>query len=325
MILKFEIQNSRRVILAAGLLLFSGCGKPIESLSPDRFDAQAVLSADTLHVGDSVTLTLSARYPTNSVLRFPTLGNGKNVVVRDRRSAIKKERGGMLESKEVVQLTSFRVGDWSVFTNPVVCVGADGSEKTFELPPVVLQVQSTLNETNATKLSDIKGLVKPPLRIGRAGWIILLIAAIALVGWLLTFFLRRRKQTETALMKPLVPPHIIAKNALEALRNERWIPEPFFTGLSLILRTYLENRFDLNAAELTTEELTRTMAHDQRVATQEKQVLRSFLTQADLVKFARVDAAQEVMRSAFDTVETFVEKTKKEPEECLPQERTSEI
>jgi len=306
--LKFEIRNSKKVTLVAGLLLLSGCGKPTEPLSPSGFDAQAVLSADTLYVGDSVTLTLSARYPTNSVLRFPTLGNGKNVVVRDR-SSDRKERGGLLESKEVLQLTSFRVGDWPVFTNPVVCIGADGSEKTATLPQLILHVQSTLNETNATKLSDIKGLVNPPLRIGRIAWVMLLIAGLALISGLITLFLRRRKQGEIAFVKPLVLPHIIAKKALEALRNERWIPEPFFTGLSLILRTYLENRFDLNAAELTTEELTRTLAHDQRLATQEQQILRSFLTQADLVKFARADAAQEVMRSAFDTVETFVEQT----------------
>ncbi len=88
------------------------------------------------------------------------------------------------------------------------------------------------------------------------------------------------------------------------------MPEPFFTELTLILRTYLENRFDLNAPESTTEELTRTMAHDERLHLKEQQTLRHFLTQADLVKFARADAEKDVMRTAFSTVEDFVKQTK---------------
>ena len=291
------------------LVLLTGCGKPEEPLPPGGFDATAVLSTNILYVGDSVTLTLSARHPTNSVVHFPTLGNGKKVVVQNRSIDTKKETDELLKTEETVQLTSFRVGDWSLATNPVVCVEADGSEKTVELPPLLLQVQSTLNETNATTLSDIKGLVKPPLRIGRVAWVMLLIAALALVAGFITLFFRRRKQIENALPKPIIPPDVIATKALEALRNKRWIPEPFFTELSLILRTYLENRFNLHAPELTTEELTRTMAHDDRLKINEQQTLRSFLTQADLVKFARADAEKDVMRTAFQTITQFVDQT----------------
>ncbi len=291
------------------LVLLTGCGKPAEPLPPGGFDATAVLSTNILYVGDSVTLTLSARHPTNSVVHFPTLGNGKKVVVQNRSIDTKKETDELLKTEETVQLTSFRVGDWSLATNPVVCVESDGSEKTVELPPLLLQVQSTLNETNATTLSDIKGLVKPPLRIGRVAWVMLLIAALALVAGFITLFFRRRKQIENALPKPIIPPDVIATKALEALRNKRWIPEPFFTELSLILRTYLENRFNLHAPELTTEELTRTMAHDDRLKINEQQTLRSFLTQADLVKFARADAEKDVMRTAFQTITQFVDQT----------------
>jgi len=299
-----------------GVLLFvllTGCGKPVDPLPANGFDAQAVLSTNTLHVGDSVTLTLSARHPAKSVVRFPTLGNGKKVVVRERSFDRKKRSEGRLESEEVIQLTSFRVGDWLLATNPVVCTAEDGSEKTVEFPPLVLHVESSLNSTNATQLSDIKGVVNPPLRIGRVAWVMLLIAGLAILAGLITLFFRRRKRIEIGFEEPIVPPHILAKNALADLRDQRWVPEPFFTELSLILRTYLENRFRLNAPESTTEELTRVMTRDDRLKIQEQQTLRTFLNQADLVKFARADAEKDVMRTAFDTVETFVDQTAEHP------------
>lgn len=187
------------------------------------------------------------------------------------------------------------------------------------LPELILHVQSSLNPTNATKLSDIKDIVKPPLQISRKLWVPLLIALLALIAGIATlFFLRKQRTAEQAV--PPQPPHIIARQALTALRGKPWSPEPFFTELSLILRTYLENRFNLHAPESTTEELTRSMATDTRLELKEQQTLRNFLMQADLVKFARAGAEQDVMQNAFSTVEDFVEQTKEEIQE--PQKNT---
>lgn len=307
--MKFGIRYS---IFGICLLLLAGCGKPVEPLPPEGFVAQATLSTNTILVGDPITLTLTARHPAGSTVHFPNIGNGKEVAVRGRASSNRELSKSILESEEIYQLTSFRVGDWQITTNPVVCTFSGGTQKMQALPELVLHVQSSLNATNATKLSDIKDIVKPPLRLSLKLWVPLLIALIALIAGIATLLLLRKpRSAEQA--EPPQPPHIIARQALTALRGKQWVPEPFFTELSLILRTYLENRFNLNAPESTTEELTRSMASDTRLELKEQQTLRNFLTQADLVKFARADAEQEVMQNAFGTVESFVEQTKEEP------------
>jgi hypothetical protein len=289
--------------------VLAGCGKPVEPLPPGRFAANAVLSTNTLFVGDPVTLTLTAMHPTGSTISFPNIGNGKETVVRGRASASREISKTILESEEIYQLTSFRVGDWTLTTNPVVCIFSGGEQKMQALPELILRVQSSLNETNATKLSDIKDIVKPPLQIARKLWIPALVALLALIDGLLTLFFLRKRHTIQQSSVPPQPPHIIAKQALDSLRGKPWSPEPFFTELSLILRTYLENRFNLNAPESTTEELTRSMAADSRLEIKEQQTLRNFLTQADLVKFARAGAEQPVMQNAFTTVEQFIDQT----------------
>lgn len=296
------------------LLVLTGCGKPVEPLPPGGFIAKAVLSTNTLFVGDPVTLTMTAHHPAGSTVSFPNIGNGKETVVRGRASASREISKTILESEEIYQLTSFRVGDWPLATNPAVCTFPGGEQKMQALPELVLHVQSSLNETNAAKLSDIKDIVKPPLQIARKLWIPALIALLALIAGLLTLLFLRRRRADQQSSAPPRPPHIIAKQALDALRSKPWSPEPFFTELSLILRTYLENRFNLNAPESTTEELTRSMAADKRLEIKEQQTLRNFMTQADLVKFARTGAEQDVMQNAFATVESFVEQTKEEPQ-----------
>ncbi|MEI8207072.1 MAG: hypothetical protein WCG03_09370, partial [Kiritimatiellales bacterium] len=268
------------IFASACSLLFSGCGKPVEPLPPEGFVAHATLSTNTLLVGDPVTLTLTARYPAGSTISFPNIGNGKEVAVRGRASSSRELTKTILESEELYQLTSFRVGDWSIATNPVVCTFSGGEQKIQALPELILHVQSSLNETNATKLSDIKDIVKPPLQIPRKLWILLIIALLALIAGLLTLLFLRKQRTDQPESIPPRPPHIIARQALTALRGKPWSPEPFFTELSLILRTYLEDRFSLNAPESTTEELTRSMASDTRLELKEQQTLRNFLTQA---------------------------------------------
>ena len=300
------------------LLVLTGCGKPVEPLPPEGFVANAVVSTNTILVGDPVTLTLTARHPAGSTITFPYVGNGKEVTVRGRASSNRELSKTILESEEIYQLTSFRVGDWPVTTNPVVCTFSGITQKAQALPELVLHVQSSLNATNATKLSDIKDIVKPPLRISRKLWVPLLIALLALIAGIATLIFLNKPRTILQ-MAPPIPPHLIARQALAALRSKPWMPEPFFTELSLILRTYLENRFDIKAPESTTEELARSMSSDTRLELKEQQTLRNFLTQADLVKFARAGAEQDVMQNAFATVEDFVEQTKESEQ---PQKNT---
>jgi len=294
------------ILVSILVVILTGCEKP--TLPNGGFAAKAVLSSEELNIGDVVTLTLTARHAPGSTVQFPNIGTRKEVIVRGRSTETSIPAEGVLETEETVRLTSLRTGNWLITTNPVVCTFADGTQKVQALPPLTLKVISTLDEDNAAKLSDIKG----PIRNLRMIFLVIaLIIAVALIAGLATL-LFMRKPKGSAEPVPIIPPHIKARNALAALKEIPWMPEPFFVDLSLILRTYLEDRFDLNAPESTTEELAAKLNHDARLTLKDQNTLREFFVQADLVKFARAGAEKDVMRTAFETVDQFVIQTTEE-------------
>ncbi|MFA5688466.1 MAG: hypothetical protein WC959_04895 [Kiritimatiellales bacterium] len=291
------------------LLLLTGCREQAPELLLEGFTADATISANAIHAGDNVVLTFSAVHPEGSVVRFPAPGKNREIVVRNRATSTGSITAGVLKTEEQIQFTSFRFGSFPVFSGAAVCVFPDGTETRLELPTPVLHVEKLIDPGD-TKLSDIRGIVKPPLRLSWKLLVLLFVGITAVAAGIITLFLLRKPQP--ASRAPAPPPHTIARQALILLKAKEWIPDPFFTELSFILRTYLENRFSIHAPESTTEELTRMMSYDHRLNLREQQILRDFMVRADLVKFAAAGAEQNVMQTAFSTVESFVEQTKEE-------------
>ena len=299
----------RPILLIASVTLLAGCEKP--TVPPGGFSVQAKLSHESMLVGDVLTVTLTARHPAGSMIHFPPLGTRKEVVVRGQSTDTRHLTDELLETEEIVQLTSLRVGNWLMTTNPVTCSFNDGSELAKGLPPLMLKVGTSLTDENAGTLSDIKGPMNSFARVLKVFGII---GLVALIAGLITLLIVKKRPAPREAAAPVIPPHIRAQNALHQLKNKAWIPEPFFVDLSRILRTYLDDRFQLNAPECTTEELSEKLppAHQGELAT--------FFEQSDLVKFARADAQQDVMQTAFSTVKTFVEQTTEQHHETKENE-----
>ena len=86
--------------------------------------------------------------------------------------------------------------------------------------------------------------------------------------------------------------------------------DAFYVRLSLIVRTYLEDRFALRSPELTTPEFLTEMGRSPDLARSHQQLLRDFLTQADLVKFAGLRPGQDAVAESVAAAERFLEETR---------------
>jgi hypothetical protein len=107
--------------------------------------------------------------------------------------------------------------------------------------------------------------------------------------------------------KPKLTPREVALRDLEALRGRPLTPYEFGVRASDVLRTFLHEAFGLDAMNRTSLEFLESLRDDPVFDMNQKAALAAFLEAADLMKFARVDAAREEIAQLMDTARRLVE------------------
>jgi hypothetical protein len=284
----------------------------VKEIPTDRLTVKHSIDRDTIHVGDPVELVITAWFPTNGVLELPEIGREKAIVLLNRDWNREPQEDGLVKTETRFSITSFHLGEHLVSTNTIQCT-VGGETFITNFPAVALVVESALADDASSELADIKPMHKLPGRIPPWLWISALVALMAFVIGLLTSKVMKNRSAERPAPPP-IPPHFIALRALDALKNKGLLENdecnPFYTELSLILRTYLEGRFNLNAPDETTEEIVEEMSKSAELSSTQRNILQDFMRQADMVKFAKGHPDRTTMESAFDTTKQFVDETK---------------
>lgn len=199
---------------------------------------------------------------------------------------------------------------------------ADGTEHQLLAGPVSFELKSLL-ASRSEPLKDIlpiKGPLPFPEPVHGFPWLLASSLVLAvLLTILFVLWLRRRSSNRRP---PPEPAHVLALRRLQELgRRELDSPgsvEPFYVGLSEILRRYLESRFGVPVMEQTTQEIKR--AFDPAVHGPNWTFrLYQLLERMDLVKFARfrisASAAFEDLQVARALVEELVERDSRAADE----------
>ena len=123
-------------------------------------------------------------------------------------------------------------------------------------------------------------------------------------------------------LEPKVPAHVRALGEIESLRQSGSAhdqdPKAYYTRLTDILRTYIDERFGFNAMEMTSDQIIENLENHPDHALLDE--LKGLLSTADMVKFAKVrPLLGENDRNLLGAVE-FVKETQLEltPDELNP-------
>jgi hypothetical protein len=272
-------------------------------------------------IGDVVELRLEARAEPGVELLMPEFGEalGRFEIVDFAPSEFQDEDGGT-RARQVYRLQPKQSGAQSIPALRVEFVDrregqapAPEGEDAYEIltDRVALDVATILAADAPLELRP----AHPDLgrrRFGGLPWwgwlagavVLLALAAPVLIRSWSAYQSRQRQRTA----------YEISRSELDALLAEgRPRPETmdaFYVKLSLIVRRYLENRFSLRSPELTTEEFLNEMGRSPDLARSHQQLLRDFLVQADLVKFAGYRPEAEVVGQSIAAAERFLEDTR---------------
>jgi hypothetical protein len=165
-------------------------------------------------------------------------------------------------------------------------------------------------------MNDIKD-VKPPVGLPDWGWLLWLVPAVLVLAGAVYFFWRYKNAPKASPAPPPVPalpPWEKAYKELEALRREglaeKGLLKEFFTRVADIARIYMEDRFNIHAPHMTTEEFLYYLGITGHLNDAQKTALTDFLNSCDMVKFAKyAPSVNEAMKN-FDLAKKLVDDTR---------------
>lgn len=279
-------------------------------------DAQ--LDTASILLGDQTILRLRARFPATDDIVFPVLTDtlaGKIQVVHSSKpdTTFDKDDNAIKIITRDYTVTSFDTGYHAI--PAFVFRTKNDSLKTSLLR---LQVIPVAVDTSKS-IYDIK----QPLAVSYTWldwlsdnwkWVMLgIFILLAIAGAIYYFRKRPEQQVSPIPEKPVIPAHQIALDKLNQLRDKQlWQQDQvkqYHSELSDVIREYLENRYQINALEQTTEEIFAALKH-KKITNDNRNVLRRMLTLADLVKFAKEKPEGIVNEQSMEKAVNFVMETK---------------
>lgn len=228
--------------------------------------------------------------------------------------------------QRIYALTQFDSGAYTIPSQRVAI-----NEQPFFTDSFQIKVADVVVDTTKQKMFDIKPLIeveKSNAKIWRMLlWIVLgLLIVGGLVYW---FFLRKKPLTEEEKVA-LLPPYDRALLELKKLENSKYLIQDeykkYYSELTDIVRSYLEEDVNVSALESTTGQLIAKleMLKDAGGLKLEDETLTQFqniLQTADLVKFAKSKPSTSVAEQDRKLVEQIVVKT----HDALPEPTEEEL
>ena len=284
------------------------------TVNAQQVTATAEVDTSVILIGNQFTLSLHVTHPADLKVEFPAVPDTFSLFEKVKASAIDtviKDGQKIITRNQHFKFTSFDSGYHVIppfeflFRNP-----GDTAFRKFATEPILITVHTIPVDTSRA-IKDIKGQVVIPF-----SWMDVLPYLIALIGTALVIFLvyylikkfKKEKQPEV-IKTPWRPADEIALEALQNLDSAKlWQQgnyKAYFTGLSDITRTFIENRWSVMAMEMTTDEILR-MNIISGQPPEIRQQLKNLLELADLVKFAKVVPVlhenEQAMRQAVEFV-----------------------
>lgn len=282
-------------------------------------DVIATASIDTnqIRIGEQITYTVNVQTNKDVKLLWPTfLDTIYHFEVVDCSSidSINVE-GNNYELKQSFILTKFDSGYYPIA--PIrfdYKLATDSTVYATETEPLLVAVHTVAVDT-AASIKDIKPPIHVPVTLKEmAPYIAGVFGLFALIVLAIVLYRKYKRKKEGIIeVVPDIPAHLVAFEQLQKLNNDKlWQQgkiKTYYSGLSDIVRLYIENRYKTPALEMTTDEILSSGLIN-LISIKEKEELERILHTSDLAKFAKSNPLPNENELNWQLAYEFVDKTK---------------
>lgn len=271
--------------------------------------ANIFIDSTSFLIGDQVSMQLVVNVPKGFKPTFPTIGalfekEGLELIHQQEIEVVKGDVNDTY--KQGLTLTAWEPGSVQV---PSLTFSYKKNGALYEIQSAALMLTVTAPQVtgDSTYVADIKtilaeeanlfdrfyALLKHPVVVA------LLILALAFLGFLAYTELRKKQQ----LVQPPTAEEV-ALEQLKQLQEKDYLTQKryrdFHTQISRILRTYLNNRFELQALEQPTSNFMPSLEGHHLLKGSLYEEFQIVLSHADLIKYAKASPLDVANKKALD-------------------------
>jgi hypothetical protein len=251
-----------------------------------RLDTAKAVVGQTIHLNIKVVQSEATR------ITWPLLNDsiGGVDVINSENPDTQKTSGNQLLISKRIQLMAFDSGNFIIPSLSFIVEDKAG-KKELQTDPLKLEVFYVPVDTTK-EIKDIAPIVEVPYDWKYIISIVAMLLLIALAAWFIyKKYFKNRKKPEVVIPEIKRPFHEIALEELDALAKaglwQQGKVKEYYTELTDILRRYITSRWNLNAMELTSDEIL-SAGFIHLLQAENKMQLEFVLRNADLVKFAKL-------------------------------------
>ncbi len=311
--------SKRGILLYLLLLGFYGYSQKNPSVT-SKID-----TAD-IKIGEQVKFTVTVEADSTAQVIFPEGQTFSPLETVEAYATDTTRKNDRMTLQKIYALTQFDSGSYKL---PAQRIEING--KGFFTDSSQINVATVAVDTLAQKMYDIK-----PLREVEKSrteiwiWLVGILLGLAVLGGLLYWFVFRKKPLTEEEKVAMLPAYDRALLELKRLENSKYLIQDeykqYYSELTGIVRSYLEEDVHVTAMESTTDELIYKleMLRDAGELKLEDDTLKQFkriLETADLVKFARSRPESSIAQNDRKSIEQIVTQT----HDALPEPTLEEL
>ncbi len=290
--------------------------------------AQVKSSIDStkIKIGEQITYKIEVEADTTDLVVFP---EGQTFIPLEMIESYKPDTTKNKARYNLIKkygLTQFDSGSYTIPRQKII-IGT----KEYFTDSLRVEVNNILVDSTKQGLYDIKPFIK--VEKSSSDWwktALFILAILALVAFVMYWFIWRKKPLTEAEEIALLPPYERAKMALQKLDESDYLQQSelkgYYSELTFIIRRYLDEQVYDRALESTTDELINRLnllkdGNQIELTKNDIRNIETILKRADLVKFAKVTPDVELAKIDRNTIDLEIDNVKQALPEPTEEEK----